>query len=187
MEADLEREQSEKLAERARNSRRVARISAIGAVAALILAAAAGWEWRTAQAQHDRAEKALTLATDTANGLVFDLAQKFRNLAGVPAALVGDILTRARKLQEQLAEGGAKNQALQFSQAAALSEIAITLLDKGDTEGALDAARRSLDLMRALSAADPGNAHLRNNVATSYSQVGDVLQARGDLQSARES
>ena len=41
----------------------------------------------------------LTLATGTANGLVFDLAQKFRNVVGVPAATIKDILDRARQLQ----------------------------------------------------------------------------------------
>src|SRR3984957_10682493 len=48
-----------------------------------------------AQTQRDRAERTITLATGTANGLVFDLAQKFRNAVGVPAAMVKDILDQA--------------------------------------------------------------------------------------------
>jgi len=38
----------------------------------------------------------------TANQLVFDLAQRFKNSIGIPATLIKDILDRARALQEQL-------------------------------------------------------------------------------------
>ena len=54
---------------------------------------------REAQTQRERAERTLTLATDTANRLVFDLAQKFRDVVGVPAATIKDILDRARQLR----------------------------------------------------------------------------------------
>jgi hypothetical protein len=40
---------------------------------------------REAVTQRARAEHTLTLATGTANGLVFNLAQKFRNVVGMPA------------------------------------------------------------------------------------------------------
>ena len=67
-------------------NRRTARRTGVGLVAALLFAAAAGWQWQVAQhqareaeTQRDRAERTLALATMTANSLVFDLAQKFRN------------------------------------------------------------------------------------------------------------
>ena len=72
------------------------------AVVAIALAVFAEISRREAQTQRDRAEHTLTLATGTANSLVFDLAQKFRDVVGVPAATIKDILDRARQLQDQL-------------------------------------------------------------------------------------
>ena len=76
---------------------------AAGLVVALVLAGVAYWqrgvavqERQIAKQQRDRAERTLALATRTANGLVFDLAQKFRGVIGLPAATVKDILDRAR-------------------------------------------------------------------------------------------
>ena len=80
------------------------------AASLFVLAGVAGWQWyeasvqrREAIAQRNRAEQMLAAATETAHGLVFELAQRFRHAVGVPAALVKDILYRARALQEQLA------------------------------------------------------------------------------------
>ncbi len=70
----------------ARNARRVAVVASVGLVVALSLAGLAGWQWQVANTQRDRAEKTLALATKTADGLVFDLAQKFKNMEGFPAS-----------------------------------------------------------------------------------------------------
>jgi len=103
--------------------------SAIGSAArsrfaavAIALAVFAEISRRQAETQRERAEHTLTLATDTANALVFDLAQKFRDVVGVPAATIKDILDRARQLQEQLLGSGESNPDLRRSQAAALNE-----------------------------------------------------------------
>ena len=45
-------------------------------------------EQRECEQQRKRAEDTLAAATKTANSLVFDLAQRFENAVGVPAALV---------------------------------------------------------------------------------------------------
>jgi TIR domain len=81
-----------------------------------------------AQAQRERAERTLALATRTANGLVFDLAQKFRNVVGVPASTIKSILDRARQLQDQLLGAGESSPELRKSQASALIETTDTLL-----------------------------------------------------------
>ena len=178
----------------ARNARRVAVASSVGLAFALGLAALAGWQWKQAesarvetQAQRDRAEQTLALATETANGLVFDLAQKFRDMAGVPASLIDDILGRARKLQKQLTAGDADNKDLRFSQAAALDETAETRLDMGDTKGAMEAARQAVAIAEALSASDPGNAVWRRDLSVSYDRIGDVQKTQGDLAAALKS
>jgi hypothetical protein len=96
--------------------KRANRAQMIGWSAAAVfafVALGAGVEWKAAetarheaQAERDRATRALTPATGTANGLVFDLAQKFRDVLGVPASTIKDILDRARQLQDQLLGSG---------------------------------------------------------------------------------
>ena len=99
------------------------RLTAAAAVMFALLAAVAGWQWWAAGVQRDRAEKTLQLATETANGLVFDLAQKFSDVTGVPATLIKDILDRARKLQDQLIGTGETSPGAARSQADALIEF----------------------------------------------------------------
>ena len=72
--------------------------------------------------QRDRAERNLTAATGTANTLVFELAQEFRD-RGLPVDLVRKLLNRARDLQRQLTSSGEMSPALLNSEAAALCEI----------------------------------------------------------------
>jgi hypothetical protein len=99
------------------------RVSFAAVIAALVMAVVGAFAWvqweaaqtqtqlaeqaaADAKAQRDRAEQALTAATRTANSVIFDLAQRFRNVLGVPASLVKDLLDRARALQEQLTASG---------------------------------------------------------------------------------
>src|SRR5205807_9068537 len=93
---------------------------AAGLLVALVLAGLAYWQRgiaieqqriadeqrQLADAQRKRAEDTLAAATRTANSLVFDLAQRFRDTTGVPAKLVKDILDRARALQDELIKSG---------------------------------------------------------------------------------
>ena len=157
------------------------------AVAALLLfLALAAWQWRTAEAQRRRAERTLALATQTANSLVFDLAQKFRN-KGLPAALSADILDRASKLQSQLTAGGETSAILRRSQAVALNEKAITLLTLGKADDALAAAKESNDISEALATSNPTRTSYQVDLSTSLERIGDVQQVQGDLAGARES
>jgi hypothetical protein len=60
-------------------------VLAVGATVAGI------WAYKSQQeavAQKNRAEQTLAAATRTANGLVFDLARRFKNAMGIPAALI---------------------------------------------------------------------------------------------------
>ncbi|MGA8756682.1 MAG: toll/interleukin-1 receptor domain-containing protein, partial [Stellaceae bacterium] len=68
---------------------------AAGLIAALVLAGLAYWQREVAVAQRQiadqqrkRAEDTLAAATKTANSLVFDLAQRFRDAKGIPTSLV---------------------------------------------------------------------------------------------------
>lgn len=158
--------------------------SLIVAVVAIALAAFAEVSRREAQTQRDRAELTLTLATDTANSLVFDLARKFRDVVGVPVSSIKDILDRARQLQEQLVGAGETSPNLRQSQADALVETAITLLKLGETQSALAAAHQAREILQALLAQQSDSTDLQLDLSVSYNKVGDVQTAQGDLPAA---
>ena len=152
------------------------------ALVAIALAGFAEINRREAQAQRDRAERTLTLATGTANGLVFDLAQKFRNVVGVPAATIKDILDQARKLQEQLLASGESSPDLRRSQGVALGETSGTLLVLGETQGALDAAQQAQEIFRRLAAENPGSTDFQSNLAISNGTA-EIQMINGGLTS----
>jgi tetratricopeptide (TPR) repeat protein len=168
-----------------------------GLVVALIFAVLAGWRWaiaegqkvllevqvEEAQAQRDRAEHGLSLATQTANGLILDLARKLRN-PGLMAGTARDILGRARTLQEQLQAGGWRTPDLWRGEAAALDEIADTLLALGDTDGAVAAATQARDVFASLVASAPDSTDYRRELSGGDVKVGDVLKAQGRLDDA---
>jgi tetratricopeptide (TPR) repeat protein len=141
---------------------------------------------KEAHAQRDRAAHTLALATDTANGLIFSLAQKFRN-SGVPVETIKAILDSARKLQDQLAAGGETSAELQRSRADGLIETADTLLAAGDTPGALADALQARDILTGLVRASPDSTDYLGDLSVSYNKVGDVLVAQSDLPEALKS
>jgi tetratricopeptide (TPR) repeat protein len=175
----------------ARGNRRIARTTGLGLVAALALAALAGWQWRAAslaqrdaQTQRDRAERTLAAATETADSLVFGLAQKMRDLTGVPKPVVKDILDQARELQEQLLGSGESSSKLTSNHAAALGEIAVTELALGDTPGALAVAQQSRDIYARISAGAPDDVRFIHDLAYSDETMGDILQRQGKFDEA---
>lgn len=179
---DLERRDRE-----IRNARRLVRRTGAGLVAALILAGLAGWQWHRAAAertvaQHNlaTATHSLTIATQTANGLVWDIAWKFQRL-GVPNSLVKDILDQVTKLQDQLMQNGQSSPGLRASQAGALLETSLTLLFLHQTQGALEAARKAQSIFRALAESQPTNKLWQSDLAGSDGMVGVELGAEGNL------
>jgi tetratricopeptide (TPR) repeat protein len=180
LDASLAADTAGRNAER-RRQRNILFATASGLVVALILAGIAGWQWQNAETQRSRAERSLVLATDTANSLVFDLAQEFRNVAGVPAATVKDILDRARRLQDQLLGGGETSPELRRSEAEALIETSNTLLTLGDTQGALAAATQAGDIFRALMVSNPDSDDFHRELSVSNERIGDVLVLQGEL------
>jgi tetratricopeptide (TPR) repeat protein len=171
------------LSQELRQQRRAVRLAGSAVVLLLALLGLAGWQWRVAQAQRDRAEHTLAVATQTAGGLLVDLEQKFSDV-GVPAATVEGILARVRKLQEELTQGGETSPELHLSQVAALMESADSLLTLGDTKGALASARQSRDIMQALVAGARDRADYRYLLSVASEKIGDVLVAQGDLDGA---
>ena len=171
------------LSQEVRQQRRALRLASATLIALLALLGVAGWQWTVARAQRARAEHNLALATETANGLVFNLAQKFRD-SGTPIAIISDVLSQASQLQDRLIAGGQTSPDLRYSQVAALDETAVTLLTIGNTKDALTAATKSHDLLRGLVAAAPQNTDYRRSLSLSDNKIGDVLRVKGDLTGA---
>jgi tetratricopeptide (TPR) repeat protein len=165
-------------------NRRVARGAVAGLVVALVLVAVAGWQWRVAQHQRDLARKTVALATDAANGLVFDMADKFRNVFGVPAATVKDILGRASDLQEKLLTVAGASPKLRLSQAHALIKTSETLLDLGETKSAMSVATEAQTITQDLTNKHPENTDYRRALAEADEAVGNVLVRQGNTPDA---
>jgi tetratricopeptide (TPR) repeat protein len=142
---------------------------------------------KDAEAQSARAARAVSEAVGTANGLIFEIVQRFRNFTGVPASTIEAILDQALKLQDSLLGTGETDPDLRRSQSAALDEAADTLLSLGDTAKALAAAQKSLAIMQALVGLQPGNAGWQDDLSLSYDKVGDVQAEQGDLADALKS
>jgi tetratricopeptide (TPR) repeat protein len=185
---DREREEQERrIADAeaiAAGNRRIAQRTGIGLVAALALAVAAGWEWHEARAQRDRATNAISVAGETADNLVFDLAGKFNKLAGVPKSVVKDILDQARGLQEQLIDSGEANAAITSHHAATLGKIALTEQTLGDAPVALTLAKQSRDIYSSLLASAPDSVVYINNLVYSDQTLGGILQQQSDFDGA---
>ena len=170
-----------------KRARRRQQLTAVAAVVFGIVALTASVLGVVAYRAQQRAEQTLRAATETANALVFDLAKHFRNVSGVPTSVIKDILDRARALQEQLAQPGRVTFRLRHSQVAALIEIAITLLDQGDTTGALEAAERARRFTQDMIKSDPDNPAWQHDLLVCETKIGDVLQAQGNLPAALKS
>jgi tetratricopeptide (TPR) repeat protein len=169
-----------------RRQRKVQIGTTIALIVAVVLASVAVWKWveaedraKEARLQRERAEHNLALATQTANGLIFDLAQKFQDF-GLPAATVQNILSRALKLQDQLAIGGESATDLRRSQGKALIEASNSFRTVGDNVNALTAARQARDIFEALLTADPDNTDDKRHLGTSIDKIGDALMDQGD-------
>jgi tetratricopeptide (TPR) repeat protein len=176
------------LSQEVREQRRALRLT-VGAAAALlvlaVVAVTAGvMAYRAQQeavAQRNRAERTLAAATETANSLVFDLAQRFKDTVAIPNDLIKDILGRARTLQDQLISSGQMTPALRRSAADALGETAASLLRIGDTTAAYAAADQARQILTELAASNAADIGLQQHLSVTYERLGTVLAARGNL------
>jgi tetratricopeptide (TPR) repeat protein len=175
------------LSQEVRQQRRALSLAWSAAGSLFVLAGLAVWQWREAVVQKDRAELNLAQATETANGIVSEIAMRFKDV-GLPADLVRDIIDRARALQEVLIDAGQATPALRRSEGRALLESVRALITVGDTVGALSAAERARRIFEELAAGGEDRyGELQRNVALSYGYIGDVLTAQGDRDEALNS
>src|SRR6516165_2929538 len=157
---------------------------AAGLVVALSLASLAYWQRGIAVEQRDKATRNFKLAQQTAEGLVFDIAQGLRNVQGMSVETVRKILETSRATFEQLAKSAPDDLSLQRSRAVMLGNFGDTYLTLGDLEQALEAYRDGLAISERLAAADRSNTEWQRDVAVTYQKIADVLASRGELEEA---
>ncbi|MBV1707989.1 MAG: TIR domain-containing protein [Hyphomicrobiales bacterium] len=187
----LARAEAEKARARSRSARN---LTGVAVAAALALAGLGLWalqqrnvarrEAAAAVAAQAQTQAALKEATVTANALVFDIAQKFRGIKGVPVALIGTVLAMTLDMLDQLVTSGHAGSDMLNSQTIALDETATTLLLQGNSAAALADALKSRAIGVRLVHRQPGNYYYQRELSVSTQIVGQVRQARGDLSGA---
>ncbi len=157
-----------------RQQRKALTLAWSAAASLLVLAGAAVWQWKTAADQRDRAERTLAAATEAANGMIFELANEFRDRTGMPIDLVRKILDRAQNLQQKLTASGETAPELRYSEVVALLSLVDTLLTQGDTEKAGQTAERARAIAADLVAIDSAHPQFQAILAQSYHAIGST-------------
>ena len=147
---------------------------AVGLLALMVCATTfAAWRANVAQS---RTERVLVRGAQSANGLVYDLSQRFRDRVGIPKELVISLLGQARKLIDELVQiGGEELPELIQSRAGALSELSSALLAQGEPDAALEAANASVNAFDLLSRNDKFSAISLAGSTVSLDRRGDAL------------
>ena len=133
-----------------------------------------------AQAAQAAADHDLQAAKGAVDGLVFNIAQGLRNVAGMRLETIRKILETSEATIDQLAQSAPNDRGLARSRAAMFANFGVTYLAAGDVRNAASAANKSLDIARKLAAADPGNAEAQRDVSVNLDKLGDVKLRGGD-------
>jgi len=173
---------------RARLRQRLVAGAAVVFALLAIVATGAGvvaWrEQREALRQQALAEHNLGAAKQAVNGLVFNIGQGLRDVAGMRGDTIAKILGEAQATIDKLLANAPDDPQLHYMRAAMLDEFAQTYLAAGDLERAKAAAAAGLAEIRALAAAHPADADYRRGLATSLDRTGHVALRSGDSQAA---
>jgi tetratricopeptide (TPR) repeat protein len=136
------------------------------------------------QEQRDRAERALAAATTTANTLVQDLTNEFRDAVGMRADLREKLLERANRLLGQLVESGEDAPSLRRSQAISLSESASALKAQGRLAEARAALDKGMSIIDELLITDANNVQLQSDRSKFFAKIGDIVLASSEKMDA---
>lgn len=136
-----------------------------------------------------RAEQNFDMAVTTADSMVTTLADRLRDLTGVPIAAIKEILFTAEQAFDQIASVAPNSQHLRWRRAAMLILFADTYLTLGDSREALRRAKAGNDIMLSLANEEPTNDQWAADLADSFRGMGDALcngqgACAGDLSAA---
>jgi tetratricopeptide (TPR) repeat protein len=140
-----------------------------------------------AKEEQDKATRNFKLAQKTAESLVFDIVEEFKNAQGMRAETVHRILDTAAATFGTLVAAAPDDLDLQRSQAVLLSDFGSTYLALGELSQALESFRGSIAIGQRLAKANPSNPLWQYDLGLSTLKVGDVMLLQGDLASALQS
>jgi tetratricopeptide (TPR) repeat protein len=158
-------------------------VAAAAVVFALLAVAASGagfFAWREEQ----RAARSLEAAKGAVSNLVFDIAQKLRNVQGMRADTIAAVLQEAQARLDELTREAPDDLQLRRLRSAALDEFAQTYLAVGDLDHARAAAADSLATVRTLVAAEPNDRQHKKDLGVALDRVGQVALRSGDAAAA---
>jgi serine/threonine protein kinase len=167
------------------------------AAAAIILLTLVGgiittaWQAHVARVQSARADQRFNQVRELAHSVLFDYHDAIASLPGstpVRERLVKDAL----KYLDNLSRESGNDQTLLRELGTAYEKIAQIqgnsyYANLGDSDGALQSYRKSLELRERLLAADPNNREFQSDLAASHQGIGDVLYGEGDLPATLQS
>ncbi len=167
------------LSQEVRQQRRALTLAWSAAGTLFVLGGLAVWQWQVASIERQRAVDALGAARKTAEPkretLVFDLARELRNRPGMPVDLVNDILERVQTLQRQLGSAGSTVELLRL-EAASLTELSDSYQRQGNRAAALEAIRRAVAILEAISKQHPDQRLVQRDLAVGLNQLADLLR-----------
>ena len=174
-------------------NRRTARRTRIGLMAALSLAVLAGWQWRLAYVQAERAqtqtqsaEHRLGLVRRSAEDLVRMIATDLRSVQGIQIQTLERLLQRANASFDELSPVIGDDQAFQQYRAKMMSEFGETYLKAKGLDQAGKAHSESLQIYRRLATKDPNAIAWQRGIADQMEHIGLVRQQQGEIGSAMD-
>jgi eukaryotic-like serine/threonine-protein kinase len=172
------------IAASSRRARARQRFVAAAAVVFALLALGASGAGFVAWHEQQRAERSLAAAKGAVSNLVFDFAQKLRNVQGMRAETIASVLQEAQARLDELTQQAPDDLQLRRLRSAALDEFAQTYLAIGDLDHARAAANDSLATTRALVAAEPRDRQHKKDLGVALDRVGQVALRGGDVAAA---
>ena len=141
-------------------------------------------ETYVARRERARAEERFQDVRELANSLLFEVHDAIQNLPGSTAARKL-IVDRALRYLDALAKEARGNLSLQRELAAAYQKVGdvqggFREANLGDTAGAMVSYRKSLAILEAATAADPGNVEAQRELIRAHGKLGDMLSLSGD-------
>jgi eukaryotic-like serine/threonine-protein kinase len=165
----------------------------VAAAALLVVTLFAGlagilWQASVARAQRAVAERRFNDVRELANSFLFEFHDAIETLPGsTPAREL--LVSRALRYLDRLSQEAGHDASLQSELATAYQKVGNVqgnpyFANLGDTAGALESYRKALALRQALFAANPSNAQIRYQLATSHYDMSEMLLETGDTAGA---
>ena len=156
--------------------------AALAGVFLLLAVAASGsaaYAWQQLKTNEAFLNATLKRATEIIDEAVAQ-AEKYN----VPRAATLSLLVKAEGLFDDMAQFGRPTPELRYRKALMLIQFARNYEILGDTDKRFARAKEAYRLLAGLAAEKPDDITYQGDLSTAYTEVGDVLKARGNLSEA---